>query len=184
MRRRLTAEEQALWNHVTAAIAPRRRRPAPDASQAEPPQGAPEAAAAPPRRRKTAVLKPPPAAEPAASFVAAADPFSTPKLDGKRAARFLKGELDIEGRIDLHGLTLDLAHKALAGFLMQARGRGHRMVLVITGKGAGKGGALKRLVPLWLSAPPFATMIAGLATARPRHGGEGALYLYLRRRRD
>lgn len=180
MKRRLTPEEQVLWDHVTAGIAPRRRRSA--VKPVEPEAKKPVTATSP--RKKPVSLKPEPKPEPKAKLVAAENPFAVPKLDGRRSQRFLKGELAIEGRIDLHGLTLDLAHKALAGFLMQARGRRHRMVLVITGKGAGKGGALKRLVPLWLSAPPFAAMIAGLSAAQPRHGGEGALYLYLRRVRD
>lgn len=182
MKRRLTPEEQALWDHVAAGVTPRRRR-----TVSKPKVLVEDAVAAPKTpaaRRKAVAVKPLPAPEPSSAFVAAADPFATPRLDGKRTRRFLKGELVIEGRIDLHGLTLDLAHKALAGFLTQARGRGHRMVLVITGKGAGKGGALKRLVPMWLGGPPFATMIAGLAAAQPHHGGEGALYLYLRRKRD
>lgn len=174
MKRRLTPEEQALWDHVTAAVAPRRKR-----SSAKAPEIT-KAPAAKPVRRKTVLAKPDPLPEPKSVLKPAASPFAAPRLDGKRSQRFLKGELDIDGRIDLHGLTLELAHKALAGFLMQARGRGHRMVLVVTGKG----GALKRLVPLWLSAPPFDTLLAGLAAAQPKHGGEGALYLYLRRKRE
>ena len=182
MKRRLTPDEQALWDHVTAEIAPRRAR-APSRASGESAPATPTPPASRAARRKPITLKPALPSTPGAAILAAPDPFERPALDGKRAARFLKGELVIEGRIDLHGLTLDLAHKALAGFVMQARARGHRMVLVITGKGAGKGGALKRLVPLWLSAPPFATMIAGLAAAQAKHGGEGALYLYLRRKR-
>ncbi|MFT3810289.1 MAG: Smr/MutS family protein [Micropepsaceae bacterium] len=181
MKRRLTPEEQALWDHVTAAVAPRRRRTIKAAVKTEDVTTA--AVPGPAVRRRAVTVKPEPKPEPKTLSIPAADPFAAPQMDGKRAKNFLKGALAIEGRIDLHGLTLDLAHKALAGFLMQARGRGHRMVLVITGKGAGKGGALKRLVPLWLSAPPFNAMIAGLAAAQPQHGGEGALYLYLRRKR-
>jgi len=184
MKRRLTLEELALWEHVTAAIAPRRKR------AAAKPVASPVAAKAglvPTAKRKTVAVKTDPKIEPKTGFAPAPDPFAAPRLDGKRAQQFLKGQIEIDGRIDLHGLTLDLAHKALAGFLMQARCRGHRMVLVVTGKGAGpKGGnagALKRLVPMWLSGPPFETLLAGLATAQPRHGGEGALYLYLRRKR-
>ena len=179
MKRRLSPEDQELWDHVTAGITPRRRRIAkPEVNEAR--QLAPPAPAV---RRPAVKVKPQPVKEPKTALIPAADPFAAPRLDGKRARNFLKGALQIEGRIDLHGLTLDHAHKALAGFLMQARGRDHRMVLVITGKGAGKGGALKRLVPLWLSAPPFDAMIAGLSVAQPHHGGEGALYLYLRRKR-
>jgi DNA-nicking Smr family endonuclease len=184
MKRRLSPEEKALWDHVTASIAPRRRHSAtkPAAKTTEAPSAAPSARAV--AAAKATLLKPMGKPEIKTTLKPAPDPFSAPRLDGKRAQRFLKGELEFDGRIDLHGLTLELAHKALAGFLMQARSRGHRMVLVITGKGAGKGGALKRMVPMWLSAPPFDTLLAGLATAQPKHGGEGALYLYLRRKRD
>ena len=178
MKRKLSPEDQALWDHVTAGIAPRRKR-AVKTEEAEPVPPQPR----PATRRHVVIAKPAPKPEPKTALIPAADPIAAPQMDGKRAKNFLKGALAIEGRIDLHGLTLDLAHKALAGFLMQARGRGHRMVLVITGKGSGKGGALKRLVPMWLSAPPFDAMIAGLAAAQPQHGGEGALYLYLRRKR-
>jgi DNA-nicking Smr family endonuclease len=179
MKRRLSPEEQALWDHVTAAVAPRRKR-----ALAKPAEAPLVKAATPPAaRRKVMSVKPEPVPEAKTTFKSEPDPFAPPRLDGKRSQQFLKGQLEIDGRIDLHGLTLELAHKALAGYLMQARGRGHRMVLVITGKGAGKGGALKRLVPMWLSGPPFDTLLAGLSTAQPRHGGEGALYLYLRRKR-
>ncbi len=185
MTRRLSDRERELWDHVTSGVKPR-RLPAAKPAMEPLPAPQPDLSAAAPVRRRRVTVKPAPAAppEPATAFTPARDPFAAPQLDGKRASRFMKGEIRIEGRIDLHGLTLDMAHKALAGFLMQARGRGHRMVLVITGKGVGKGGALKRLVPLWLSAPPFAGLIAGLAAAQARHGGEGALYLYLRRKRD
>ena len=66
----------------------------------------------------------------------------------------------------------------------QARDRGQRMVLVITGKGGPEGGALKRLVPMWLATAPLAAKIAAAAPARPHHGGAGALYVYLRRKRS
>lgn len=187
MKRRLTPDEQALWDHVAAGVAPRRRRA--HRPQPAPPEPALHAHAAPAEvqiRARPVTLKPEPpqTLQPLARLTPAPDPFAAPQLDGKRTARFLKGELAIEGRIDLHGMTLDLAHKALAGFVVQARSRGHRVVLVITGKGVGKGGALKRMVPMWLSAPPFTGLIAGLSPAQPRHGGDGALYLYLRRKRD
>lgn len=180
MKRRLTAEEQALWDHVISGVAPRRKWSTARVEHGSPAPKAPAASAA---RRKGPAVKPEPKAERKTALKPVPDAFAAPRLDGRRAQQFLKGELQIDGRIDLHGLTLDLAHKALAGFLMQARGRGHRMVLVVTGKGVGKGGALKRLVPLWLGAPPFDTLLAGLATAQARHGGDGALYLYLRRKR-
>lgn len=179
-RRGLTPEDQALWDQVAATVKRRRRT----ASQVALPTASTVASAAvatPPRTR--IVLKPVGRPEPALNLINQA---ATPKsgLDGKRAERLRGGALAIEARIDLHGMTLDLAHVALGGFLVQARGRGHRCVLVITGKGGPGGeGALKRLVPRWLAEAPFAAMIADSAPARFQHGGEGARYVYLRRKR-
>ena len=94
-----------------------------------------------------------------------------------------RGRLPIDGRIDLHGLTQSEAHNLLFGFLARAHERGLRHVLVITGKGASRGseGALKRSVPVWLSKPEFSFLISGYEGAARGHGGEGALYIRLRR---
>jgi DNA-nicking Smr family endonuclease len=94
-----------------------------------------------------------------------------------------RGRLPIDGRIDLHGLTQSEAHNLLFGFLARAHERGLRHVLVITGKGASRGseGALKRAVPVWLSKPEFRFLISGYEDAARGHGGEGALYIRLRR---
>lgn len=94
-----------------------------------------------------------------------------------------RGRLPIDGRIDLHGLTQSEAHNLLFGFLARAHERGLRHVLVITGKGTSRGseGALKRAVPVWLSKPEFRFLISGYEDAARGHGGEGALYIRLRR---
>jgi len=97
-----------------------------------------------------------------------------------------RGALRPEARIDLHGLTLAQAKPALTGFVMRAESEGKRLVLVITGKGrAGPGGhgALRRQVPHWLRLPPLAPLVLETIEASRRHGGAGALYVYLRRRR-
>lgn len=182
----LSEEDQRLWAQIAATVTPRIRRKAAPA-QALPPlpavEPAPAKAAARRTTTKSATLKPAPKPEPAITLPK--PPATKPSgLDGKREERFRKGQLDIEARIDLHGLTLDLAHAALGSFLLQARSRGHRIVLVITGKGNPTGeGAIKRLTPRWLSERPYAGIIASIATAQPRHGGSGALYVYLRRKR-
>lgn len=181
MIRRLTPEERDLWDRIVSTVKPRHIRHAAAPDAAEPLPTLPRHKEKP--RRHATTLKPTGSREAPARHIAAASPFTAPALDGKRAARFRKGELPVEARIDLHGLTLDLAHRALAGFLIQARERGQRVVLVITGKGGVEGGALKRLVPLWLSTPPLAATIAAMTPARPHHGGSGALYVYLRRKR-
>lgn len=98
--------------------------------------------------------------------------------------KIAKGRLQLEARIDLHGLVQSEAHAMLLGFLVHAHERGLRHVLVITGKGSSMGseGALKRAVPLWFSKPEFRFLISGYETASRGHGGEGALYVRLARR--
>ncbi|MEP3437584.1 MAG: Smr/MutS family protein [Hoeflea sp.] len=99
--------------------------------------------------------------------------------------KLARGRLPIDGRIDLHGLTQSEAHNLLFGFLARAHERGLRHVLVITGKGASRGsdGVLKRLVPEWLGKPEFRFLISGYEDAARSHGGDGALYIRLRRER-
>ncbi len=103
----------------------------------------------------------------------------------KRVAR---GKDEIDGRLDLHGLTQSEAHAALLRFLRTASSRGARLVLVITGKGAraaeGERGVLKRQVPHWLGLPEFRALVIGFEDAHIAHGGEGALYVRIRRTRD
>jgi DNA-nicking Smr family endonuclease len=98
-----------------------------------------------------------------------------------------RGARTIDGRLDLHGMTQAEAHSALSRFLRTARARGVRSVLVSTGKGArggdghGERGVLKRQVPLWLRLPEFRDHIVGFENAGIGHGGEGALYVSLRK---
>lgn len=96
-----------------------------------------------------------------------------------------RGHLALEARIDLHGLIQSEAHAILLDFLWRAHERGLRHVLVITGKGSSLGseGALKRAVPLWFSKPEYRFLISSYETAARHHGGEGALYVRLSRRR-
>jgi DNA-nicking Smr family endonuclease len=108
---------------------------------------------------------------------------------GRRVRQRLARRGDIAGRVDLHGLTQREAHDVLLGFLRSAQERGGGIVLVITGKGggfAGEGerGVLRRQVPHWLRLPQFRSVIVGFETAHAAHGGEGALYVQIRRRRD
>ena len=92
-----------------------------------------------------------------------------------------KGRTAIEGRIDLHGLTRDEAYGRLHDFMSISRAIGRRTVLVITGKGFAGEGVLRREVPQWLATAPFRTMVAGVEPAARQHGGEGALYVRLRK---
>jgi DNA-nicking Smr family endonuclease len=97
--------------------------------------------------------------------------------------KLAKGRLQLEARIDLHGLFQGEAHALLHGFILRAHERGLRHVLVITGKGSSMGseGALKRAVPMWFSKPEFRHLISSYETSAQTHGGEGALYVRLSR---
>lgn len=103
--------------------------------------------------------------------------------------RVARGKEAIDARIDLHGLTQAQAHATLLHFLRNAQARDARLVLVITGKG-GRGdgererGVLRRHVPQWLGLPEFRSFVVGFEDAHVAHGGEGALYVRVRRTRS
>ena len=116
---------------------------------------------------------------------------ATPGLDRRTAQRLRKGKLTPQARLDLHGMTMDRAHGRLNGFILDARARGLRCVLVITGKGKPREdgwrvsltGVLRDAVPRWLSLPPLAPLVVGVFPANQRHGGGGAFYVYLKKER-
>ncbi|KQO73908.1 Smr/MutS family protein [Rhizobium sp. Leaf262] len=99
--------------------------------------------------------------------------------------KLTRGRLPLEARIDLHGMFQSEAHAVLLDFLVRAHERGLRHVLVITGKGRSMGsdGALKRAVPMWFSKPEYRHLISSYEDASMNHGGDGALYVRLARRR-
>jgi DNA-nicking Smr family endonuclease len=102
-------------------------------------------------------------------------------LDRRSAQRLKRGQTAIEARLDLHGMTQAEAHRALLAFIARARGDGLRAVLVITGKGGE--GVLRASVPRWLAEPRVRAMILAIEEAQPRHGGAGAKYVLLRKKR-
>ena len=102
-------------------------------------------------------------------------------IDGRTQKRLFRGEVPIDKRIDLHGLTATNAESKLKQFVETAAYDGCRCVLVITGKGAG---VLRRHVPKWLKQAPLAAYVLALAEARPKDGGGGAFYVLLRRKRN
>lgn len=120
-------------------------------------------------------------------------PPSLVRLDHKTKRRLVRGSVPIDERLDLHGYTEAAAHSLLRGFLVTARARGARVVLVITGKGQGPGkeralgsgdrGILRRAVPHWLSDPTLRDVVLGFEEAHLAHGGAGAIYVRLRRPR-
>ena len=104
-------------------------------------------------------------------------------LDKRSLARLRRGMLPIEGTIDLHGMTQAEAHAALHQFIAGSQQRGRRCVLVITGKGSHSEGVLRSAVPHWLNLPATRSLVLAFAYATPAHGGAGALYVLLKRRR-
>ncbi|WP_319637398.1 Smr/MutS family protein [Kangsaoukella pontilimi] len=112
-------------------------------------------------------------------------------MDKKAHKRMSQGRLTPEGRIDLHGMTLDTAHGALTSFILSSQAAGKRLVLVITGKGRKvesydpiptRTGVLRHQLPHWLSLPPLSQAVLQVSEAHRKHGGSGAFYVYLRRR--
>jgi DNA-nicking Smr family endonuclease len=102
-------------------------------------------------------------------------------IDRANAERLKRGKRKIEDRLDLHGMTQAEAHRMLLSFIRGARLAGMRCVLVITGRGRIGGGVLKAAVPRWLDEAEFRPHLLAIATAQPRDGGAGALYVMLRR---
>lgn len=178
-RRVLSADERVLWKTVTRSVAPLRPavEGAAELEAASPPSPAPKPAAPPPAR--SSKPKAPPLVP----------------LDRRLKQRVARGREPIDARIDLHGLRQDEAHHALMHFIRRAQAQDAKLVLVITGKGArdtgarqndaflGERGVLRRLVPLWLGLPEFRGAVIGFEPAHKTHGGEGALYIRIRRSR-
>ena len=106
-------------------------------------------------------------------------------LDRRTGQRFKRGQLPLEARLDLHGMTQTEAHRALSSFLAVQQSAGRRCVIVVTGKGVGKegGGVLRNAVPFWLNEAPNRNRGLAFEYARQKDGGAGAIYVLLRRRR-
>jgi len=133
-----------------------------------------------------AVVQPPPPADRNPSPPAALRHGEGAGIDRRTHDRFRRGRMAIEARLDLHGMTREHAHHALNAFVRRAHDRGFRCVLVVTGKGAGRdgGGVLRREVPVWLNQATLRPLVLGISHAQRRDGGEGALYVLLKRRRE
>jgi DNA-nicking Smr family endonuclease len=175
-RRHLSEEERTLWESVARQVKPLRKK----------------------RRVGKAVA---PVPEPATTKPAASHrsipPISAPKpskpgapplapLGRRERSRLSKGRSEIDARLDLHGMTQTRAHRTLLTFLQRAHHDGLTFVLVITGKGVSgdtERGVLRRQVPNWLALPEFRTLVVGFEEAHIGHGGEGALYVRIRRAR-
>jgi DNA-nicking Smr family endonuclease len=182
-RRRLSDDEHSLWKGVTRSIKPLRRRV--EASDA----ASDVAPAAPVKAQpRPSPVAPSPVVRAKENVPSKPSPPPLAPLGRRVRKRVARGSQMLDGRLDLHGLTQAEAHHALLGFLRRTQARGGRLVLVITGKGRGEAtaerGVLKRQVPQWLTLPEFRGMVVGFESAGIGHGGEGALYVSLRRPRD
>ncbi len=169
----LTADYEAYHRHqIQRALTPQAK------GQQRPPPPPPRPAPAP----KRSAPQPAPAPQPL-------------PLERRKARRIAKGTEEIEARLDLHGMTQDDAHASLVGFIRRCSPQGLRTVLVITGKGgAGRTsrddhdaiprerGVLKRNVPRWLGGHELSSLVISYTSAHVRHGGEGAIYVRLRRK--
>jgi DNA-nicking Smr family endonuclease len=182
-RRPLSDEEETLWSGFARSITPlssaKANSKAKSKSKPEPTVAATREMKAPPGTVARAAPAPPTKSPALAPF------------DRRSKQRLARGRDAIDARIDLHGMTQTQAHQALASFLRRAQSDGAKTVLVVTGKGASKNegdgyvarGVLRRQVPLWLALPEFRPLIVGFDEAHVSHGGQGAIYVRLRRPR-
>lgn len=205
-RRKLSDEDRALWNRVISDTTPLDSRSSSKAPEAEKRSTSspitiptlPPRPIANPRPIKT--VKPIGRTEASPVRYEITDnaprPVGKPEpgLDRRTAQRLRRGERAPEARLDLHGMTTDRAHRALNGFLARGLSQGLRCVLVITGKGGRHSseeapfmrsdqGVLRQAVPRWIRSGPYASQIVGIFEAHVRHGGAGALYVYLKKGR-
>lgn len=199
----LTDEDLALWRHTAGSLDPLRQKK----SRVISGTGAElRMSTSPAERNNEARIEPRfPAGSRPEEFPNPSAPSASPRrevppladFDQRAARRIRSGRIEIEARIDLHGFRQNEAHGALRSFLLSAHARGLRWVLVITGKGGpvrqerershwyeAERGVLKRNVPRWLAEPDLRAVVVSYTSASLSHGGEGALYIQLRTRRQ
>jgi DNA-nicking Smr family endonuclease len=199
-RRALTAEEAELWTFAMRDAMSLMRRGRKRSETAPPADEAgANGATSPPSPPAVSITdQPPKPARPAPTSSShlprQPSPPKSPPLgvyDEKERRRLGKNPELIDARLDLHGFRQREAHAALRSFLLSAVTRGHRHVLIITGKGgvaerqrdflSEERGVLRRLVPQWLGEPELRGLIVSYTVSHIRHGGEGALYVRLRK---
>ncbi|WP_321395768.1 Smr/MutS family protein [Emcibacter sp.] len=183
-RRRLTEEEKKLWSKVTRDVQQR----SPDLVPAEQEDAIPSGRkpAKKPASHVTPRARPVPQRQEHAPVVA---------VDHNWQQKLRRGKVSVEGKIDLHGMTQDRAYGVLSGYIHRARASGKRVILVITGKGGPKRdfagmsmrdfeyrrGVLRDQVPNWLSSGDLRGSVVSFFSANREHGGEGALYVILKK---
>ncbi len=200
----LSADEHALWGYVAGSVArmslkARITRPGADSIAGADNTTVALRRPAPHVNRPVAGREVPDASptrsEPSHRNVPA---FGGSELEPRKIKKISNGRIGIEARLDLHGLRQDEAHMRLRYFVRDCYGRGLKYVLVITGKGRETEdaalsfgemmslpprGVLRRNVPRWLADPELRAMVVGFTSALPKHGGDGAVYIELRRSR-
>ena len=183
-KRALSEEEHALWESVARQIKPLRKKPRAAKTHIVASDVATPAAAkpaAPPRLFPSAKIPRVPKLD------APPTPPPLAPLGRRERSQLSRGKKEIDARLDLHGMTQARAHRALSVFLQRAHGDGLSFVLIITGKGKmgseSERGVLRRQVPQWLNLPEFRSLVVGFEEAHIGHGGEGALYVRVRRAR-
>lgn len=189
--RALTDDEAALWAEVmrdAQVLDPAARRRSAEAAPV------PEAVRPPDDRAPRETTKPN-TPQPAPGRGTILPPIPGTGTDRRTQVRLRRGQLEIDARIDLHGRTQPQARASLENFLASSAARGHRCVLVITGKGSPRGGdetgfmpdrergVLREQVPRWLSRAPLAHHVVTWQPAARQHGGDGALYILVRRKK-
>jgi len=176
-KRSLSEEERALWESVAKQTKPLRKR-----HRAAKPPGLPDAET-PAAARPAAAPRPPQPVKIPSPPKPEAPPLAP--IGRRERSQLSRGRKEIDARLDLHGMTQTRAHRALSAFLQRAQGDGLTFVLIITGKGKmgaeSERGVLRRQVPQWLGLPEFRSLVVGFEEAHIGHGGEGALYVRIRR---
>lgn len=193
-RRQLSDEEHALWAGFARSIKPLRsvkaaaKEAAKEAAKAIADAGQDESRDANRAAHQKVRLSPQSPARSQSPPAVKSPPLAP--FDRRFKQRVARGRDAIDARIDLHGMTQRQAHAALLRFLRGAQAENAKVVLVVTGKGGGRlepdggeRGVLRRQVPLWLELPEFRHVIVGFGEAHASHGGQGALYVRLRRAR-
>lgn len=181
-RRQLTHEEKQLWGRVAKTVRPMSgKRWIEDAL---PEMELAQSVASPKQPKSARATSAPPSPAPR--------PVRRPAdyLDDSWEKRIARGQMAPDHAIDLHGHTLDTAHRHFNTALAAAIHHGARVLLVVTGKprpgifmpGERARGAIRAEIGHWISSSPYADQIASVRNAHPRHGGDGALYVILRRR--
>lgn len=182
----LTGDDKTLWGEVIKTVKPL--------------DGRPEGKPLPPRRMVRRIVEEQPIPS---DWHMHAAPDPTPTIDRKTKRKLTKGIQDVDRSIDLHGLTQERAYGLLKSAVEGAVRRGDKTLLVVTGKGGARfsqmgigtptayrtrdefdqhGGVLKRMVPIWLNEYELKPFIQSYGPAAQEHGGDGALYILLRKR--